>query len=71
MDMVEIGDDAMCFDDPISLETYILVTKNALLIPSMGHIFGKLASSLMKFQSIKLLARPLTITQSRISGLAF
>ena len=37
MDVVEIGDDAMCFDDPISLETYILVMKNALLIPTMGH----------------------------------
>ena len=37
MDMVEIGDAAMCFDDPISLETYILVMKNALLIPTMGH----------------------------------
>ncbi len=37
MDMVELGDAAMCFDDPISLETYILVMKNALLIPTMGH----------------------------------
>jgi hypothetical protein len=37
MDMVEIGDVAMCYDDPISLITYILVMKNALLIPSMGH----------------------------------
>jgi hypothetical protein len=37
MDMVEIGDAAMCYDDPISLVTYILVMKNALLIPSMGH----------------------------------
>jgi hypothetical protein len=37
MDMVEIVDAAMCFDDPISLETYILVMKNALLIPTMGH----------------------------------
>ncbi len=37
MDMVEIGDAAMCYDDPISLVTYILVMKNALLIPSTGH----------------------------------
>jgi hypothetical protein len=37
MDMVKIGDAAMCYDDPISLVTYILVMKNALLIPSMGH----------------------------------
>jgi hypothetical protein len=37
MDMVEIGDAAMCFDDPISLETFILVMKNGLLIPMMGH----------------------------------
>jgi hypothetical protein len=37
MDMVEIGDAAMCYDNPISLVTYILVMKNALLIPSMGH----------------------------------
>jgi hypothetical protein len=37
MDMVEIGDVAMCYDDPISLITYILVMKNVLLIPSMGH----------------------------------
>jgi hypothetical protein len=37
MDMVKIGDAAMCYDDPISLVTYILVMKNALLIPLMGH----------------------------------
>ena len=37
MDMVKIGDAEMCFDNPISLETYILVVKNALLIPLMGH----------------------------------
>ncbi len=37
MDMVEIGDAAMCYDDPILLVTYILVMKNALLIPPMGH----------------------------------
>ena len=37
MDMVEIGDPAMCFDDPILLVLYILVMKNVLLIPSMGH----------------------------------
>ncbi len=37
MDMVKIGDAVMCFDDPISLETYIFVMKNALLILTMGH----------------------------------
>ncbi len=37
MDMVEIGNAAMCYDDSISLVTYILVMKNALLIPLMGH----------------------------------
>jgi hypothetical protein len=34
---VEIGDAAMCYDDPVSLRTYILVLKNALLIPTMSH----------------------------------
>ncbi len=37
MDMVEKGDATMCFDDPILLVSYILVMKNALLIPLMGH----------------------------------
>jgi hypothetical protein len=37
MDMVEIGDVAIAYDDPISLQTYLLVMRNALLIPSMDH----------------------------------
>jgi hypothetical protein len=37
MDMVEIGDVAIAYDDPISLLTYLLVMKNALLIPTMDH----------------------------------
>jgi hypothetical protein len=37
MEQVEIGDAAMCFDDPVSLKTFILVLRNALLIPSMDH----------------------------------
>ena len=77
MDMVEIGDAAMCFDDPISLETYILVMKNALLIPTMGHslispfLIREAGLILDETPSIKLLAHPLTITQSGIRGLAF
>ena len=37
MDMVEIGDVAIAYDDPISLQTYLLVMRNALLIPTMDH----------------------------------
>ncbi len=37
MDMVEIGDVALAYDDPISLQTYLLVMRNALLIPTMDH----------------------------------
>ncbi len=37
MDMVEIGDVAIAYDDPISLQTYLLVMRNALLIPMMDH----------------------------------
>ncbi len=37
MDMVEIGDVAIVYDDPISLQTYLLVMRNALLIPMMDH----------------------------------
>jgi hypothetical protein len=37
MDMVEIGDVAIAYDDPISLQTYLLVMRNALLIPTMNH----------------------------------
>ncbi len=29
MDMVEIGDVAIAYDDPISLQTYLLVMRNA------------------------------------------
>ncbi len=35
MDMVEIGDVAIAYNDPISLQTYLLVMRNALLIPTM------------------------------------
>ncbi len=38
MDMVKIGDVAIAYDDPISLQTYLLVMRNALLIPTMDHI---------------------------------
>jgi hypothetical protein len=34
---VEIGDTAMFYDDPVSLRTYILVLRNALLMPTMSH----------------------------------
>ena len=37
MDDVEIGDVAMAYDDPRKGITYILVMRNALLIPSMDH----------------------------------
>ncbi len=37
MDMVEIGDVAIVYNDPISLQTYLLVMRNALLIPRMDH----------------------------------
>ncbi len=37
LEKVEIGDAAMCYDDPVSLHTYILVMRNALLIPTMSH----------------------------------
>ncbi len=37
MKMVEIVDDMMAYDDPISHTTYLLVMRNALSIPSMGH----------------------------------
>ncbi len=37
LEKVEIGDAAMCYDDPVTLRTYILVMRNALLIPSMNH----------------------------------
>jgi hypothetical protein len=37
MEQVEIGDVAIAYDDPISLVTYLLVMRNALLIPSMSH----------------------------------
>jgi hypothetical protein len=37
MDMVEIGDAAIAYDDPILHVTYLLVMQNALLIPTMNH----------------------------------
>ena len=37
MDDVEIGDVAMVYDDPRKGITYILVMRNALLIPTMVH----------------------------------
>jgi hypothetical protein len=37
MDMVDICDVALAYDDPISLKTYLLVMRNALLIQSMDH----------------------------------
>ena len=37
LERIEIGDVAIAYDDPISLVTYLLVMKNALLIPSMTH----------------------------------
>jgi hypothetical protein len=37
MDMVEIGDAAIAYDDPILHVTYLLIMQNALLIPTMNH----------------------------------
>ncbi len=37
MDMVEIGDVTIAYNDPISLQMYLLVMRNALLIPTMDH----------------------------------
>ena len=37
MEMVEIGDIAIAYDDPISLQTYLLEMKNTLLIAMMDH----------------------------------
>ena len=37
MDMVEIGDVVIAYDDPITLQTFLLVMRNALLIPLMDH----------------------------------
>jgi hypothetical protein len=39
MERVEIGDVAVAYDDPYSLETYLLMMRNVLLIPSMDHNF--------------------------------
>ena len=36
---LEIGDVVIAYDNPISLLTYLLVMRNALLIPSMSHNF--------------------------------
>ena len=37
MDNVEIGDVAIAYDDPRTGVTYILIIRNALLIPTMSH----------------------------------
>jgi hypothetical protein len=37
MDVVKIGDVALVYNDPLSLLTYLLVMRNALLIPMMDH----------------------------------
>jgi hypothetical protein len=37
MNMVEIGDTAIAYDDPILHVTYLLVMQNVLLIPTMNH----------------------------------
>jgi hypothetical protein len=37
IDDVEIGDVAMAYDNPYTGVTYILVMRNALLIPTMNH----------------------------------
>ncbi len=37
MELVEIGDAAVAYDDPISLQTYLLVMRNVLLSPTMDH----------------------------------
>ena len=37
MEMVETGDIAIAYDDPISLQTYLLVMSNAFLIQTMDH----------------------------------
>ena len=37
MEQVEIGDVAIAYNDPYSSRTYLLVMRNALLIPSMDH----------------------------------
>ena len=37
MDMVEIVDVALAYDDPITTRTYLLIMRNALYIPTMEH----------------------------------
>jgi hypothetical protein len=37
LERVEIGDVAIAYDDPITLVTYFLAMRNALLIPSLSH----------------------------------
>ena len=37
MEQVEIGDVVIAYDDPYSSRTFLLVIRNALLIPSMDH----------------------------------
>ncbi len=37
MEQVKIGDVVIAYDDPYSSMTFLLVIRNALLIPSMDH----------------------------------
>jgi hypothetical protein len=37
LEKVEIGDATICYDDPVSLWTYIFVLRNALLITTISH----------------------------------
>ena len=37
MEKVEIGDVAIAYNDPFSRETFLLVMRNVLLIPSIDH----------------------------------
>ena len=58
MERVEIGDVAIAYDNPYSLETYLLVMRKVLLIPSMDLWSGRLRSSWMKHpNSSRLMCR--------------
>ena len=37
METVKIGDVGLAYNDPVTLGTYLLVMRNALLIPTMDH----------------------------------
>jgi hypothetical protein len=58
MEMVKIGAAMVAYDDAILLITYLLVTRNSLLIKSMDHnliplfLIGKQTFSLTRHQSI-------------------